>query len=80
MRSALPPTENNLRSLEPGNIPLPDPDENVACLPEPVVMPRMMELPRYESDGAPAGVKLPTDEGGGPAGVVEGSFPKAKTL
>lgn len=32
-----------------------------------------MELPRYESEGAPAGVKDAADEGGGgPAGVVDG--------
>lgn len=34
-----------------------------------------MELPRKEGDGAPAGVK-DRAEGGGPAGVVEGSVPK----
>jgi hypothetical protein len=33
----------------------------------------MMELPRYEADGAPAGVKLAAEDGGGgPAGVVDG--------
>jgi hypothetical protein len=32
-----------------------------------------MELPRYEAEGAPMGVKLGADEGGGgPAGVVDG--------
>lgn len=36
-------------------------------------MPRMIELPINDAVGAPAGVKLPADEGGGPAGVVEGS-------
>lgn len=37
------------------------------------VTPRMMELPRYEAEGAPIGVKLAADDGGGgPAGVVEG--------
>jgi len=37
------------------------------------VTPRMMELPRYEADGAPAGVKLAAEDGGGgPAGVVDG--------
>lgn len=36
-----------------------------------------MELPRYEAEGAPAGVKLAAEEGGGgPAGVVEGLSPK----
>jgi hypothetical protein len=36
------------------------------------VTPRIMELPRYDAEGAPAGVKLPVDEGGGsPPGVVE---------
>lgn len=37
-----------------------------------VLSPRIMELPRYEAEGAPAGVKLAADDGGGPAGVVEG--------
>jgi hypothetical protein len=37
-----------------------------------------MELPRKESEGAPAGVKLPADDGGGPAGVVEGSLPEKR--
>lgn len=38
--------------------------------------PRIMELPRYESEGAPAGVKeAAEDGGGGPAGVVEGLSP-----
>lgn len=37
------------------------------------VTPRMMELPRYEAEGAPAGVKLAAEDGGGgPAGVVDG--------
>lgn len=32
-----------------------------------------MELPRYEAVGAPTGVKLAADDGGGgPAGVVDG--------
>jgi hypothetical protein len=36
------------------------------------VTPRIKELPRYEADGAPAGVKLAAEEGGGgPAGVVD---------
>lgn len=30
----------------------------------------------YEADGAPAGVKEATEEGGGPAGVVEGLSPR----
>ena len=43
------------------------------------VTPRMMELPRYDSDGAPAGVNdAAEDGGGGPAGVVEGLAPKLK--
>lgn len=34
-----------------------------------------------ESDGAPAGVKVAADDGGGPAGVVEGYSPmKEKPL
>lgn len=38
---------------------------------------RIMELPRYESEGAPAGVKDATEDGGGgPAGVVDGRSPK----
>ena len=40
------------------------------------VVPRPIELPRYEAEGAPAGVKLPAEDGGGPAGVVEGSLPR----
>lgn len=36
------------------------------------VIPRMKELPMYESDGAPAGVNEAAEDGGGPAGVVEG--------
>lgn len=28
-------------------------------------MPRMIELPKYDSDGAPAGVKDPAEDGGG---------------
>jgi len=36
-----------------------------------------MELPRYDADGAPAGVNDCEADGGGPAGVVEGSFPNA---
>ena len=36
-----------------------------------------MELPRYESEGAPTGVKEAADDGGGgPAGVVDGLSPK----
>lgn len=35
-----------------------------------------MELPRYDSDGAPAGVKEACEDGGGPAGVVEGQSPR----
>lgn len=42
-----------------------------------LVMPRIMELPRKEGDGAPAGVKECEAEGGGAAGVVVGSVPKA---
>ena len=41
-----------------------------------LIVPRMTELPMYEAVGAPAGVKLPAEDGGGPAGVVEGSSPK----
>ncbi len=33
-----------------------------------------MELPRYDAEGAPAGVKLAADHGGGPAGVVDGTM------
>jgi len=41
-----------------------------------VSMPRMIELPIKESEGAPAGVKLLADDGGGgPAGVVDGFSP-----
>jgi hypothetical protein len=44
------------------------------------VTPRIMELPRYEADGAPAGVKLAAEEGGGAsAGVVDGLAPKKLT-
>lgn len=40
-----------------------------------------MELPRYDSDGAPAGVKEAWEDGGGPAGVVDGLSPrKAKDV
>lgn len=32
----------------------------------------------YEAEGAPAGVKLAAEDGGGPAGVVDGSSPRRK--
>ena len=32
----------------------------------------------YEAEGAPAGVKVAAEDGGGPAGVVEGLLPKLK--
>ena len=35
-----------------------------------------MELPRNEAVGAPAGVNDAAEEGGGPAGVVEGLSPR----
>ena len=38
--------------------------------------PRIMELPRNDGEGAPAGVNEWLEEGGGPAGVVDGSVPK----
>ena len=38
-----------------------------------------MELPRKEAEGAPAGVKDATDDGGGPAGVVDRS-PRSECL
>jgi len=34
--------------------------------------PSIIELPRTDEGGGPAGVKEPADEGRGPAGVVEG--------
>jgi hypothetical protein len=40
------------------------------------VIPCIMELPKNEAVGAPAGVKEATEEGGGPAGVVEGLSPR----
>jgi hypothetical protein len=39
---------------------------------------RITELDKKVSDGAPAGVKEAAEDGGGPAGVVEGSFPKSE--
>lgn len=40
----------------------------------------IIELPRNEEGGGPAGVKVPADDGGRPAGVFEGLAPKLNVL
>ena len=56
-----------------------DCDPKVDCLFGPT--PRMIELPRYDSEGAPAGVKdAAEDGGGGTAGVVVGCSPSPEKL